>query len=126
MNRLNPQPPATRRVAPAPAPAVVPAQRFAITNAAVNSEKAKIEKEELLKRTVAFEKEQAAAGSPTFQYELGVRYLTGDGVEPDLTEAKNWLTKAAKNGNKDAVAKLEELKKLETEKPDPNKKDAAK
>jgi TPR repeat protein len=112
--RLNPVlSPPPRPTAP---PAAVAAPNRRPTSPA-DVEKAKTEKAERLKRVVEFEKEQAEAGSPTYQYALGLRYLTGDGLEKDLPTARSWFEKAAKNGNKDAIKKLEELKKQDTAEP---------
>lgn len=47
------------------------------------------------KRTIADLKDVAYAGDETAQVELGVIYLTGDGVPKDDTEAVKWLRKAA-------------------------------
>ena len=43
------------------------------------------------------------------QYKLGIIYLTGDRVEPDLDEAKMWLRRAADQGHEEAVEALEGL-----------------
>jgi TPR repeat protein len=44
-----------------------------------------------------------------FQWDLGKRYLTGDGVEPDLETARKWISLAAKQGHKEAQRKLSQL-----------------
>ena len=43
------------------------------------------------------------------QYKLGIIYLTGDRVEPDLDEAKMWLKRAADQGHEEAAEALEGL-----------------
>jgi len=43
------------------------------------------------------------------QYKLGIIYLTGDRVEPDLDEAKMWLRRAADQGHEEATEALEGL-----------------
>ena len=43
------------------------------------------------------------------QYKLGIIYLTGDRVEPDLDEAKMWLRRAADQGHEEAAEALEGL-----------------
>ena len=43
------------------------------------------------------------------QYKLGIIYLTGDRVEPDLDEAKMWLERAADQGHEEAAEALEGL-----------------
>src|ERR1700686_5097840 len=46
------------------------------------------------KRAIADLKEIAYAGNVNAQVQLGVIYLTGDGVAKDDAEALNWLRKA--------------------------------
>lgn len=67
------------------------------------------EKEAADKRVLEFQMKRAEVGSPTAQYELGMRYLTGKGVEKNLTEARKWLEAAAKQDNIWAKRKLKEL-----------------
>ena len=43
------------------------------------------------------------------QYKLGIIYLEGDQVEPDLDEAKRWLERAADQGHEEAARALESL-----------------
>jgi hypothetical protein len=108
-NVPNPSAPATR---PAPtAPPVAPQTRP--TNIYVLPEKTQAQKDEILRKTIEFQKQRAAAGAPTAQYDLGMRYLNGDGVEKDPALAKKWLTAASTNGSSEAVKKLEELNKKE-------------
>lgn len=75
----------------------------------VDPEKAKREKEELVKRTISFQMKRAEQGSPSAQYELGLRYLTGDGLEKDEALALKWLQKSAKSGYSPAKIKLDAL-----------------
>ena len=111
----------TQRLAPQtaqPAPPPVAPSKAAVgpasTNAApVNAEKAKEEKDAVLKRTVDFQKKRAEEGSASAQYDLGKRYLNGDGVEKNLAEAKKWFDAAAKQEHVGAAQKLEEIQKLE-------------
>jgi TPR repeat protein len=109
----NPPPtgaPPASRPAPAPPKAVSPAS--GTTNAVpappppADLEKAK---QETLKKTIEFEKKNADKGSAWAQYSLGLRYLTGDGVEKDEDVARKWLEAAAKNDDTRAKKKLEEL-----------------
>lgn len=100
--------PASRPV-PAP-PAVAPAN----TNTAVpappppaDPEKAKLE---TLKKTIEFQKKRAAEGSPSAQYELGLRYLNGDGVEKDEAAGMKLLEESARQDYTLAKRKLDELK----------------
>jgi hypothetical protein len=71
----------------------------------------------LVARTVEFQKQHAAQGSESAQYELGLRYLKGDGVEKDEALARKWLTVASKNGYSPATRKLAELDALAGSKP---------
>lgn len=52
----------------------------------------------------------AEAGYPLAQYELGFRYLKGDGAEQDITRGIEWLTKAADNNQVSASALLGTLR----------------
>ena len=90
-------PPATNRAStavPAPPPPADP-------------EKAK---QETLRNTIEFQKKRAAQGSPSAQYELGLRYLTGDGVEKDEAAGLKLLEESAKQDYTLAKRKLEALK----------------
>jgi len=58
-----------------------------------------------------FQKQNAAKGAPDSQYAIGMRYLNGNGVEKDESKAKEWLGKAASQGNVKAADKLRELEK---------------
>ncbi len=66
-------------------------------------------KQETLKKTIEFEKKNAEKGSAWAQYSLGLRLLTGDGVEKDEEAGRKWLEAAAKNDESRAKKKLEEL-----------------
>jgi len=76
--------------------------------------KAKANKDEALRKTVEFQKKRAEEGFESAQYELGVRYLKGDGVEKDEAMGRKWLQESAKNGYGAAAQKLEELEKPKT------------
>ncbi|MBM3876247.1 MAG: hypothetical protein FJ386_05950 [Verrucomicrobia bacterium] len=65
--------------------------------------------EETRSKVVASQMDRAAKGSDTAQYDLGVRYLTGDGVEKDANIAEYWLKQSAAQGNSQARAKLSRL-----------------
>lgn len=67
------------------------------------------------KKLIEWQKQRAQSGSDNAQYELGVRYLTGKGVEQNDAEAKKWLQKAAAQGHSQAKRKLEELNKKAAE-----------
>jgi TPR repeat protein len=96
------------RPAPAPAPA---APAIPATPARpVDPAKAKAQQEEVARKTLEFQKKRAAEGHASAQYELGLRYLSGDGVERNEAEGRKWLELAAKGNHTLAIRKLEELK----------------
>ena len=66
---------------------------------------------ELLRKTVESQKKRATEGSAGAQYDLGIRYLTGDGVEKSPELGRKWLGLSAAQGNTGAIRKMEELKK---------------
>ncbi|HEY1170369.1 MAG TPA: hypothetical protein VGH19_03275 [Verrucomicrobiae bacterium] len=82
-----------------PAPVVVPRN--------INPAKQTAEETEL--KVLDFQRQQAEKGSGYAQYQLGLRYLEGRGVELDATKGREWLEKAAQNGNADAIKKLSAL-----------------
>jgi len=105
--------PSSANAAPAAKPAPVSSVAPATNNTAVpappppaDAEKAK---QETLRKTVEFERKRAEGGTAWAQYSLGVRYLTGDGVEKNEADARKWLEEAAKNDDTRAKKKLEEL-----------------
>lgn len=49
------------------------------------------------------------------QYDLGLAYFYGNGVEKDLEEAKKWLQRSADGGYEEAIDKLREIEKEEKE-----------
>jgi hypothetical protein len=55
---------------------------------------------------IAWQIKQAAAGYASAQYDLGVRYLTGNGVEKDLDKAISLLESAAKQNHSLAQKRL--------------------
>ena len=57
-------------------------------------------------KVLAWQREQAEKGDAYGEYKMGVRYLNGDGVDKDLVKAREWLTKSADQGNKDAADEL--------------------
>jgi hypothetical protein len=56
-----------------------------------------------------FELENSEKGSDLYQYRVGLRYLNGNGVPKDLAKARDYLSKAAAQGNKEAAAELAKL-----------------
>ena len=67
-------------------------------------------KQETLRKTIEFQKKRAAEGSPSAQYELGLRYLYGDGLEKDEAAGMKLLEESAKQDYTLAKRRLEELK----------------
>lgn len=107
-----PAPAARAQARPAPAAAAQPATPPAVaaTPAPVDPEKVKEGKDDVDRKRLEWQKKRAEEGSPYAQYDLGVRFLTGDGVEKDAETARKWLELASKNGNSSATKKLAELK----------------
>jgi hypothetical protein len=63
-------------------------------------------------RVVAYQTEQANKGLPSFQFELGKRYLKGDGVEVNTNLAIHWLKAACTNGESQASNLLNKIQAL--------------
>ncbi len=104
--------PATTRAKPSAPPATVStAQPQPAVPAAVAREKTPEEKAEALRKTIEFQKARAAEGSSSAQYDLGIRYLNGDGLEKNLELAKKWLQRAADQDNTQAKQQLQLLNK---------------
>jgi hypothetical protein len=59
--------------------------------------------------TLKFDLENSEKGSDLYQYRVGLRYLNGNGVPKDLAKARDYLSKAAAQGNKEAAAELAKL-----------------
>jgi TPR repeat protein len=70
---------------------------------------ATITKQETETRTLKWHQELAAQGDAYGEYRMGMRYLTGDGVDKDQQKALELLSKSASRGNKDAAAMLTKL-----------------
>lgn len=76
--------------------------------------KIKAERERLNENAVRWQRERAAAGSAIAMRSLGMRYMTGDGVERDPERGMDLLRKAAAGGDsaaKKELAKIESAKK---------------
>ena len=107
--------PAPAGGAPASKPAPAPRAAAPVTNNTAvpapprpaDAEKAKLE---TLRKTIEFQKKRAAEGSASAQYELGLRYLSGDGVEQDEAAGRKWLEDSAKQDYTPAKKKLEEMR----------------
>src|SRR5688500_12253075 len=90
--RINP--PATAPAQPARpvAPGVVPAPPADPAKVKAGHDQAELKRLE-------YQKKRAGEGSPIAQFDLGLRYMKGNGVEQNLTEAVKWFELAEKNGN---------------------------
>ena len=58
------------------------------------------------KKAVEFQIKRANEGSAQAQYDLGMRYFNGDGVDVDIEKAVLWLSKAAEGGHSGAKQKI--------------------
>lgn len=106
--------PMTLSPTPPPLPgATPPARPQTNTVDAEVLKKQAAQKAEALKRTIEFQKKRAEQGSAVAQFDLGKRYLTGDGLEKNLQEARKWFEAAAKQGHTGAAARIEEVGRLE-------------
>ncbi|MBI4325273.1 MAG: SEL1-like repeat protein [Chloroflexi bacterium] len=112
----------TRKVAPRPATPAAPAQAArpgapagVVQSAPVDPAKVKAGKEAAERKRLEWQIKRANDGVPYAQYDLALRYLTGDYVEKNLETARKWLEKAAKSGHAPATKKLAEVKKLQEE-----------
>ncbi len=65
---------------------------------------------ERLAKVIAYQLTQASNGLPSFQLEIGKRYLRGDGVPMDAALARHWLQSAATNTEAEAIRLLGDLK----------------
>lgn len=118
-------PPAAAPTAPAPRPpaayappaaGIVPsAQPARVPGLRPTAGPGKELPEEVVRKTVEFQKKRAEDGSATAQYDLGMRYLKGDGVEFDEEKGVKWLQAASKNGSNTAAKKLKEFEELKKE-----------
>jgi TPR repeat protein len=95
--------PTPQSVYHAPAVAAVPATP-------ADPQKVAAQKSKSERDLLEWQKKRAEGGSDNAQYELGMRYLTGNGVDQDEKVGKEWIEKAAKNGNAKAAKKLEDMK----------------
>ena len=75
--------------------------------------KADEEQREMDRKEFKARLERAEGGSKTAQYDVGMKYLSGVGVEPDRAKAREWLDKAAGQKYAPAFNGLGELDALE-------------
>lgn len=67
-------------------------------------------KDSLVKtKTLEFHRNLCAQGDAYGQFKMGIRYLTGDGVEKDENKARDLLAKSSAQGFKDATIALAKL-----------------
>ncbi len=104
-----PPPPPQKKTPPAPG---APHPQTNTVDAEVLKKQA-AQRAEALKRTIELQKKRAEQGSAVAQFDLGKRYLAGDGLEQNLREARKWFEAAAKQGHAGAPARLDEVGKLE-------------
>lgn len=64
----------------------------------------------LTAKVVAFQLTQASNGLPSFQLELGRRYLRGEGVKTNIALALHWLRSACTNGESQASNLLSQIR----------------
>jgi len=110
--KVVPPPPAPAPSQPArPATPVQPVAPAAPTSVPAPPPPADVEKakQETLKKTIEFQKKRAEEGSAAAQYELGLRYLKGDGLPKDAALGRHWIERSATNGYSLAIQKLEDL-----------------
>ena len=60
-------------------------------------------------------KTKAQAGDTEAQYDLGLMYYLGKGVERDFQESETWMRKAAEQGNADAQNFLKEAQSIDVD-----------
>ena len=107
-------PGATVVVAPLPMPNSFPqsaGNSFAVRGGnAVTTPQSGEAQSEVARKTLEFQIQRSRQGSAYAQYDLGLRYLSGDGVTMDRVEALRLLGDSAKQGNAQAAKKLAELR----------------
>lgn len=100
-------PAAAPRATVAPgAPAAAPGATAVPAAAPTPVRKADPEREQ---RIINFQRQNAASGNPSAQYDLGMRYVRGNGVDKDEAQAMEWLKLAAQNGDSRAKKELATL-----------------
>lgn len=112
-----PAPPAPPAAPGSPAPA-----NGASNAAPVVRGKSAEEKQEIVERTVEYQRKRAEKGNDVAQYDYGMRFLRGEGVEKDLATARKWLERSAAQGNSLAKKQIEDLDKKPAESGDATKK----
>jgi len=99
--------------APAPAPVSKPKPTVEAPKPAApeTDEKRKLQADRtrLNHNALMWQLERAQAGSPSAMRSIGMRYLTGDGLEKDESKAREWLKKGADGGDTAAIKELARL-----------------
>ena len=93
-------------------PYIPPVHKLTPKEAAAAKAAAAKKKTESDAARLKFQQQQADNGRATYQYQMGMRYLKGDGVAQDRTKALDYLSKAAAQGNEDAKSALSNFSKL--------------
>lgn len=114
---------AARAGAGAPPAVVAPGAPAALP--AVAAPRVRREDPEREQRIINFQRQNAISGNPSSQYDLGMRYVKGDGVEQDDKQALEWLKLSAKSGHGRAKKELAALEKRLAEKGKDAGKDAS-
>jgi TPR repeat protein len=70
---------------------------------------AKDKKNQAAAKALKYNQELAAAGDVYGQVRMGERYRDGDGVPKDIGLARDWFSKAAAQGDKNAALELQKL-----------------
>jgi TPR repeat protein len=93
-------------------PYTPPAHKLTAQEVAAANANAAKKKTETDAAKLKFQQQQADDGKATYQYQMGMRFLHGDGVTQDRTKALDYLSKAAAQGNEDAKTALANFSKL--------------
>lgn len=105
-----PAPASASTPTPIPPPATPPPQVTTTSKPlTVVRPKPKSDKDSPTQKLINFQRQRAMSGQASAQYDLGMRYLNGDGLEENAEEGRKWIEKAAKQEYTLAVKKLEEL-----------------
>lgn len=73
--------------------------------------RAELERDAMKSRVLAYQHQQASNGYPSFQLELGKRYLRGDGVPTNWVMATHWLQSACTNRDSEASNLLSQIRR---------------
>ena len=62
--------------------------------------------EQSYERAFEYYEQPADLGHPLAQFNLGIMYYNGRGVQKDIAKSREWWTKAAAQGQKNAIKNL--------------------